>query len=1133
MPFDSNNYLNVSDNYLPNTSWPNNVFHFGPSGFYDFEMDNEPIFDLEDRTNYLYNMLGGSIPVNGVILVVSSTIPSQPTNGLRYFNTIQGAIDALPQYIDEPVMIEVAVPGALGNLKLKDLSFGPKGGLEIINRYFSKAFQFSGASFTQSNSLNVIDSNSIWLSSIDITNTINNTVLKHGGNTIQVNSGWDVSANIRSIAVLPEVTTFNNGLAKTNRYFFVNTGEDTDFTPGDNKYKLHSNVANGTSWYHPNYTTLGTPSTTNHRYMLNEGSTAPPMVGLTYANYLSGVEILDCGGPIYFRGFFIDGNDSLATTPTKFTSNIGLKINNCSNLIIENCTIARFETGGCKVVNSDVIFSKGFISAFNFLSIAGPYLSSNESYGLYLDNSNVVFSAINNNLYKPADCPFILAYNEHGIKAYNSKIVTNHFPTWVSENKDVVSLQICNNFDIGLEMHDSLVDINGRLALFLNKIGLKAMNSELHLADFTIDNNTLFGVSMFDSNLEYNRHFQNFLVSGADKYWARAQFNIEHNGQNIHLVRSTFIYEDGFPHDTVLSNEVAEKIGITRVGKNSISDGKNIVPSVFIEGGSTLKLANVQAATKGFTYAGTGIITPEPYFDTLNGIDFTASSTVDGALFKVDTGSTLELHGTKNTNGRTTLLGPSSREKQRKISAISASNGSTVRISGPTTIAQVGVGIHVNNGSTLEISPHRFNGVTDRTYMFATTPAALCSGNHTEVEIHSTKSGIFADNSSNVLLKDLGDYHSFWGNDASSFTYNKDDVLSLSASTSAGGIRFFANTPGTSVNPSSVFSVSAAYTFEGGFTYSGADHSSLKGDNDKDQYLGFSRGGMCVVAQRGSNVIVKNVHFPANHYNPSAVILDENAGMNCGMLYGWAIDQDSTLNASYCSVKGTMPVSAGNNYHGPKMLYSGTCGNGYLSGAPSATPDSYEISILDSFGGAMTVYVPSLALNKYIGDGVSGVQSNKGPFRLFFTPTGKAKFLGYAFDSNGILGPATHATNFTASGVWYGEPYQILAQGYNPPIDLSSTYAPSMSGTFPDIGSSGLFAYVKDYISPTYRDRIVFDESAMDTFANARNALTGKSNRLPLITMVSNRNNPVGEGGSPDHGDGLISLVNLDLDKDV
>ena len=67
-------------------------------------------------------------------LVVSSTVPTHLSLSSNVFTSVSAAIEALPEIIRMPTLIEVALSGDLGSLHLNNIKCEGDGALEIINR---------------------------------------------------------------------------------------------------------------------------------------------------------------------------------------------------------------------------------------------------------------------------------------------------------------------------------------------------------------------------------------------------------------------------------------------------------------------------------------------------------------------------------------------------------------------------------------------------------------------------------------------------------------------------------------------------------------------------------------------------------------------------------------------------------------------------------------------------------------------------------------------------------------------------------------------------------------------------------------------------------------------------------------
>ena len=115
------------------------VTKFDSQSFYNFEQDNEPLYDLEERTHYLWEKATGygTSAIVGMPLVVSGSLDA---NNRNVFTNLQEAVDSLPSIIRTPTLIEVAVSGMIGGLKLSNIKFAEAGALEIVNRGFAKIY---------------------------------------------------------------------------------------------------------------------------------------------------------------------------------------------------------------------------------------------------------------------------------------------------------------------------------------------------------------------------------------------------------------------------------------------------------------------------------------------------------------------------------------------------------------------------------------------------------------------------------------------------------------------------------------------------------------------------------------------------------------------------------------------------------------------------------------------------------------------------------------------------------------------------------------------------------------------------------------------------------------------------------
>jgi len=133
-----------------------------------------------------------------------------------------------------------------------------------------------------------------------------------------------------------------------------------------------------------------------------------------------------------------------------------------------------------------------------------------------------------------------------------------------------------------------------------------------------------------------------------------------------------------------------------------------------------------------------------------------------------------------------------------------------------------------------------------------------------------------------------------------------------------------------------------------------------------------------------------------------------------------------------------------------------------------------------------------------------------------------------------------------------GPPKQLYAQGYATSGDVSAinTQGPNYynpSAMYPDLGGSGYIAtlpldqqvenvvssffYTKDMIPTDTAANIWLDESAMNTFANAKNGTLGTSDRKKIFSYYKAITDSTGEGffdATQGHGIGSVNLFDLD-----
>ena len=1142
-------------------NWVDPVYKFDSSAFYNWEQDNLPIYDLEDRDDFLYEMAGyPTSSIDGLMLTVSDC----GIDNKKVFATVSAAIDAIPNTLRFPVIIEVCTSGSLGDLRLESKEFeGSGAGIEIINRGFAKVL--CGSSTSPSSTVETTEAGAgdgsaiITFSSADASNTMTDSKSLGLGSVVGSKNPNKISwwnNYTRAFALSPEwgnagTTTSEKTVTISSR--FNDTGGSLLSTGTTNLFNV--------SIYEDSSASSDIAITNNgavqQRRDIDYTADISRTVGFVYANSLSNVSVKDCAGKVYIRGFCVDGASQAAITAAgSQTTKVGFDITN-SEVVIENCTAARCTDAGMLLNNSNVILSRGFIAFHNYeLETSPNFLDSkvatNPTAGLRAYNSNITLSASTEDAKSlPVDSPFCFYRNLIGIDLNNSNIITppnTRMGTNMAGDafngtygSETLVSQTFFNVQEGIRAKESLIDTSHRVSSFQNKVGILLENSICKASQVTVDNNAEGGLVSKGSIFNYNKNATATAYTTGPFYPVT---NFEANGQHVLLDSSEFVptYVSGM-------DSVYERLSFSgnhqvegRVGGTI----EQTLPAVVVDNGSYMNAVGCQ-------YLNLDVA------DEL-ATAYQATGAIKGAAFRVTNNSNLDMFGHKNDN--TIILGPQKWSKQQKIAGVYAGTGSHIYFAGPTFIGQFGVDALAEDGSTIEFGPHHKDGIID-----ASGWNLIDAGNHTKVDLHATRACLVANRNSILDIHDMGDYHQHWD---SKYLTNKDYLTgtggyALSSLCASGYLQFYPNpfVNYTSYNLVNQAKQPSTTTLTSARTVP-ATARPLKeiGETGDSAVSSMSYGGMCVRAVGDSQVNVKNVTFPVGWQNTSGAYYDFSTVGHCELLRIWNIADNSELHASYLSTgNGTLnalgtthPQDLSSLYYGPSACWVSGAAWTPLSGAPSSTPNTSSLSVLDTFGGGVD---HGGELGYY---GRTTFQ-NVGPFRIYVSPHPKAKFLGHPKTTAGhFYMPPQNPAAFNSMGYNFpetatlvkGTPYQLFAQGYATSSDCSATPPASVSAIYQDLGFSGYietlptdqqvenvassFYYTSAMLPCDSEARIWLDESAMNTFANAKNGTLGTSGRKKIFSYYESTTDYPGEGfyaADATHGIGLGSANLFDLDRDL
>lgn len=1181
MAFNINDIYTSSGSAKLYNSWTPTVAKFDTSSFYNWEQDNLPVYDLEERTYELWEYNGfttSSVP--GIALTVSADAPAASLLANRnIFTTVSAAIAALPRVIRCPILIEVCNYGDMGKLELHDFQIMERGSLEIINRTYSTVYD-DNISTSVSATAQLVTTSPVAghtlirrITSSDLSSTLTSTSAVNLGVPVFSSTAGTRFSSVNSF--LYQSVPLKKGCLSVgikNSSTLTTTANTFIFIPYETAYAAVDSV-----------TTLDFTSINEFdgASMTRDAAvTGSPVLGAVYGNNFKQISVKNCSGKIYIRNFCVIGD-----TRSYAGLDNGIEVVN-ADVVLENCAAVNALVNGFYFSNSKVILSRMAFAYRNYYLTAAATRSSNQSCGFRAVNSEVTLSSLPGGSSTTArdyqtsgsNAFFCASRNKIGFLLENS-VLNGGLSRVVAAEKNKSSLALEINEEYGLRAINSQINIRGLLDVYENKVGIDLLNSVLLAEELTCEFNQKEGLRAKNSTIISNEYLKT-LVATIDND-SRAQVQFYFNGQHLNLDNSTFNFKKTTNNPTVHGGMTFKyNVGLSYTGD---SGNKFPVPGIRLVNNSKAELIHSQH------------LAPQAYCGT-NVYSY-------GRLISADSNSTVSLYGTGAHC--TVVRGPEDFLRQKYMAAISGKNGSVVNLFGPTVISQAGVDVLVEDNSTLNISPP----VDSNTGLYDVSGFNLSTqGNQTAVELHSTRACLVANNNSVINMENIGANNVNWSRGPLGQIANNNAQTDLSDLTGElsnyivyGKVHFYPN-------PYDAGAV-ATGGFDGMADPGTSPQFALDSGTQTLSYISTSptRGGVCVRALGNSTVNAHNVNFgPGPNTGPLDGLYYDASGSTCNQLMIWNIADDSKLRASLLSVSSV--YGADSPYYGPPSVYvssntygQNATGTNVTYGAPIGTPDTGSLSVLDSFGAGgssvATAWKPlsgttinspfdyffpikllqasSLSaldstLNKSVlassltnnagiaisGITVTGIQygtsstthyKNNGMFRIYFSPNPACKYLqhdisGYAYGPKYWNLSGSPTNSFSGTGIIY----QIFAQGYNlsAPVSAINTYG-DVSAYYPqllklsrDADGDGIpdtmhpsgFYYCTEFL-PDNPTQVILDESAAYVFANARNASLGSSGRPRRVSIYTAGFTPA--TGESNDGDvvGFISTNVFDLKR--
>ncbi len=1121
-------YVAGGDNKILH-SWTPGVEKFDTSSFYNWEQDNIPLYDLEERTYYLWEKSGwptsGPPQVSGVIFSVSADAigTDEFANNPNLFLDVSSALHALPDIIRYPIRIEVANFGDLGDLILNNIHFTSSGALEIVNRNFSpiNPGEYDAASPSSFPQISV-KGTAAGSMSTDNTPYIGRTESTDLLNTLLATSALDINTAVVQNSAGAGAGVIDDARYDDNNITFaqVVNGKEAATTKQVKTARMSAilyesavadlfpaaNNIGGTPYGFANdysvsaydYSSIanGITGTRMMREDLQDDDPAydHPCVGVFYGNYLRKLEVNNCGGKIYIRNFAVDGALGVAT-PASYSTEVGIKVTN-SEVVLEHCAAMRCLEAGFEFNNSDVILSRGAVAYRNYglssnTATDSVRITDPNAAGFRLFNSNVQLSTMD--VYGASGGGALFASTRNGtngILMHNSTLTGGGKRKAATYTNSMTSLQVYENQTKGISMVGSKIDLDGAIDVWQHDTGIEAFNSKINIDELYVDCQQTLGLHLNNSQLKYAKNAPDIVektvrdlnddspeipFANITNFWYWLDYpgmvNFDSNGQHIILENSKMFHPSLSLGAGLARNKFSRNHGQ--------SPGQEVpalsVPAIVCDNNSDLKMTFARIRTQTGTSFGAGAGKPGGADSGSRGGTSNANY---GSCLLVKNNSTCTLVGGEN---KFTLLdGPEEYAKQQYNAGAYVTNTSRLTMNGPTLLIRFGVDVLVDNDSILDIAPPKDDsGFIDQEQWDLSGTAQ----NQTKVDLHSTRACLVADNNSVINMEDCGDFNGQWASGAADYAIEGSDdwyasslvlganydTFETSTAIANGSIQFYPNPQLddtlATINPTAYSRIMS--DIQSFPLKSGGDGATT---ND---VTALSFGGMCVRGMKGSRINVRNVNFPAGWNNTSSLYYDYNTAdtEGCNQLRIWNVDESSKLDMSFVSVSGHFPPLVG--YNGPSAVYT-EGGFAAAVNAPDSTWITSAMSVLDGFGASGNT-----------------AGQNFGAFRFYGSPKRFAKYLVYKG------GPKT-----VHGGPYYAPPesdketsiiYQTVAQGYNMSGPCSSvllntetfgegpdTYSVYGAGTTAPSGIQGEVSFSSLHASA------LFDTSPWGTARDAR-----------------------------------------------
>ena len=476
----------------------------------------------------------------------------------------------------------------------------------------------------------------------------------------------------------------------------------------------------------------------------------------------------------------------------------------------------------------------------------------------------------------------------------------------------IIHTTACNSEGIYLEGSD--FEFDGRLNTFLNVgNGITARRSQIRVPQLTANNNSGFGINVDGTQMSYGYGIDD-LLTRPDDY---AHTGVQTTAGQTRVPNGIMYTQTNFGGNSMVTNKALRvrnraQFHVDSNNQNILVDKSsslspyrmNFIPFYFGRWGGCDWVNDSSVDTKydigayaGYTpmnhYGATpyrvnnkpGIVVTNNSDAELVNVNYAADSndTCKGKVGIVSNGSNLTFRGTSGCATTFNYFPVQDNAEQFRswlTAGVVATDNSTLELTGPTKSARFGVPFLAENTSNFIVKPPTLVG-TDNIldvsgYNLIQNNSHAGSGNHTTLEVHSTRACLVANKKSGITLKSLGGLipKEIAGEQLASVdvfatgyadTYLGDTHNQYLQSTSGGYVKFYPNGFCSAVmNTQFNAAVVMAATTHGSFDVTKRWLATEANMNDT------TTGGMCVRAVGDSLVDTNLVDFHM-FVSPSAV----------------------------------------------------------------------------------------------------------------------------------------------------------------------------------------------------------------------------------------------------------------------